>query len=334
MSKVEVVTNRNDLEKALGKPKRRPTENKSIGYLSSQVSDCTKAGKLTMKQLKNMLGVSSNKEVAKVLITPDQASIILKRNNTNNRSVSRRRVELWKRTINKGSWRLSNDMITFDKEGVLSNGQHRLLAVVETGKSVEVFIGFGVNNFMGMDTGKARSVVDNAHIFDDCDERLRDKNMSIIHKIIKGVYYFYKGYYSSEMRIQSEYMDTVNKYADELIELKEAGLFSSISMTIGGKKRTISSTAVFSAYFLAYMNGVDIDILKHIHDVLRSNEAYTSYDKCILSLRELLLVTTGGGRDQDVLRHTATQDCIYKVCNKSKAKKLTTGTYYYTLKDL
>lgn len=89
------------------------------------------------------------------------------------------------------------------------------------------------------------------------------------------------------------------------MELYNAGVFSSITVTLGGKRKYITTTSVF----LAYICGVDLDTLVHIHDILRTGIS-------------------------DTIRHTAVQDCIYKVCKKSRAKKVLTGKYYYIVKDL
>ena len=290
---------------------------------------------MTVTQLKKILGVRPSIDSTKVLITPEIATKILNENNTNNRQISKSRVDLWKRTMEQGEFKVSNDMITFGSDGVLTNGQHRLSAVRDCGIAEYFYVGFGIDNFMGMDTGKTRSVVDNAQIFDECDERLRTSNMAIVHKIVKSAWCFNTGCYKCESRIQSEYLNCANKYANELVRLKGEGVFSSISVTLAdGKRRTLTSVSVFSAYFLAYLNGVDIEVLKHIHHILRTGEKTSEFDKPILALRDLLLTTYGGGRVPDTNRHTATQDCISKVVAKSRSKKLVIGKYYYIKKDL
>lgn len=302
-------------------------------YLANKRVEANNGLRLTEIEIKRLLGIPLELSSARVDITPEAAEIILSRNNTNNRPISSRRVSLWEKSMESGFY-LSNDMITFDNSGVLTNGQHRLTALVKYGKPQPFFVGFGVKNFMGMDTNKTRSVVDNALIFEECDSRLRSKEMARAHRIVKGAYYFNTGSYKSFQKTQKEYLDCSNKYANQLLDLYNAGVFSSITVTLGGKRKYITSTSVFSAYFLAYICGVDLDTLVHIHDILRTGVSGDAYNKPILALRELLLTTEGGGATSDTIRHTAVQDCIYRVCKKSKAKKVLTGKYYYIVKDL
>lgn len=285
---------------------------------------------LTVNQLKQKLGVSQKDSIAKVFITPDVAKEILERNNTNNRNISQSRVDFLVRNMKLGHFSLSNDMITFNDKGVLTNGQHRLAALVKFGIGLQFYVSFEVDNFMGMDTGKTRTVTDNALIFDDCDERLRDKSSLVCHKVIKCALQFQNGNYASQPYTQRELLNYANKYADDLLTCLDAGLFSGFSVYTGNSHKKVSHVAVFAGFFMAYKCGVDIALLRYIADVLKNGTSSSDFDKPILGLRDLILTTKGGGRELDIIRFTATQDCIYKVSKRLKSKKVKTDTYYYT----
>jgi hypothetical protein len=64
-------------------------------------------------------------------ITPQIAGVWLDQNANNNRKVRSGRVKGYAADIRAGRWRLSDQAITFDVHGVLVNGQHRLLAIVD-----------------------------------------------------------------------------------------------------------------------------------------------------------------------------------------------------------
>lgn len=65
-------------------------------------------------------------------IDPELAKRYLEKNE-NNRSISRKAVEKYKRDIASGEWTLNGETISFYKSGRLKNGQHRLTAIVEVG---------------------------------------------------------------------------------------------------------------------------------------------------------------------------------------------------------
>lgn len=58
-------------------------------------------------------------------IAPETAERMLGRN-TNNRSVSRRQVDLFARDMKRGAWKVNGEAIKFSRTGRLLDGQHRL----------------------------------------------------------------------------------------------------------------------------------------------------------------------------------------------------------------
>lgn len=78
--------------------------------------------------------------------------------NVRNRPVDRSRVDEYRRAMATGKWKLSNDMLSFDRDGVLINGQHRLQAVIEsnTSQTFAVLEGADRHDQDVMDVGKAR----------------------------------------------------------------------------------------------------------------------------------------------------------------------------------
>ena len=102
-------------------------------YLANKRVDANNGLRLTEIEIKRLLGIPLELSSARVDITPEAAEIILSRNNTNNRPISSRMVALWEKSMESGFY-LSNDMITFDNSGVLTNGQNRLTALVKFGK--------------------------------------------------------------------------------------------------------------------------------------------------------------------------------------------------------
>lgn len=64
-------------------------------------------------------------------ITPEMALDMLSKNSANRR-VRQSRVQFYAEQMKKGNWHLTGQTITFDKNGQLLDGQHRLYAIVES----------------------------------------------------------------------------------------------------------------------------------------------------------------------------------------------------------
>jgi hypothetical protein len=95
--------------------------------------------------------------VAVVEITPDIAQHWLSAN-VANRPTNEATVKHYVSELNRGAWALNGETIVFDRNNHLRNGQHRLKACVETGKSFTTLVVWGVapETFKTIDTGRMR----------------------------------------------------------------------------------------------------------------------------------------------------------------------------------
>jgi hypothetical protein len=69
-------------------------------------------------------------------IDPATAELWLRRN-THNRNIRPKHVQALAHAMASGQWALNGESIIFDPNGVLVDGQHRLLAVVESGATIQ-----------------------------------------------------------------------------------------------------------------------------------------------------------------------------------------------------
>ena len=95
-----------------------------------------------------------------VNVTPSMAEEFLKKN-TGNRTIRESRVRTYTELMRRGEWTFSNDGIGFFDDGTLANGQHRLLAIIRSGETVPMTIFYGLPKTPYMDTGLARTHIDN-----------------------------------------------------------------------------------------------------------------------------------------------------------------------------
>jgi hypothetical protein len=100
-------------------------------------------------------------EITEVLMTPADASKLLEHNSIN-RLMLPARVNAIADAINRGGWLDDANPIKVDEDGVLVDGQHRLQAIVKTGKAVKVILVTGVPFLarMTVDTNRHRSFAD------------------------------------------------------------------------------------------------------------------------------------------------------------------------------
>jgi len=76
-----------------------------------------------------------------------------------NRRVRKKLVERFAAAMKANHWKLTGESIKFNTKGELIDGQHRLRAIVESGKSIEIVVHRNVPDeaFMELDTGGMRS---------------------------------------------------------------------------------------------------------------------------------------------------------------------------------
>jgi len=80
------------------------------------------------------------------------------RYNSGNRRVNRRKLEVLAEQMRSGAFENTSEPIIISAEGILNNGQHRLLAVVEADVVVDMDVRFGIPRrvFTKTDTGAPR----------------------------------------------------------------------------------------------------------------------------------------------------------------------------------
>jgi hypothetical protein len=107
------------------------------------------------------MGNTNNLDTEVVLVTSALAKEWLTHNPAN-RNVHPNVVLKYSNDMRRGNWRLTGEPIKFDSDGTLLDGQHRLLAVINSGTSVHFLVVRGVEpeaRFV-MDTGSVRKAAD------------------------------------------------------------------------------------------------------------------------------------------------------------------------------
>lgn len=112
-----------------------------------------------------------------VTFTPERSKSALE-NNTRNRNIKMTQLEELTEQMKNGNWDENVGTITFDKNGVISNGQHRFESSVKTGITFRNLVTYGVSDRTQhyTDRGASRKLEDDFSI----DKLKNSKNLSTI----------------------------------------------------------------------------------------------------------------------------------------------------------
>jgi hypothetical protein len=90
-------------------------------------------------------------------VTPQYAQKLLERKRVN-RALNDKRIAMYAKDMIDDAWQLNGETINIDEDGLLCNGEHRLLAVIKANKTVKMCFCFGVKRDVSLyDRGRNRS---------------------------------------------------------------------------------------------------------------------------------------------------------------------------------
>ena len=105
--------------------------------------------------------ISDSIKTEVVTVTPERAQQLLEQNKSNRR-VSAKNLEKVEAIMSRGEWRLNGEAIKVSTAGRVLDGQHRLMASVNTGTTFQTLIVYGLTDETQetMDSGKSRTLSD------------------------------------------------------------------------------------------------------------------------------------------------------------------------------
>lgn len=126
-------------------------------------------------------------------VTPEKALDLL-RKNVKNRPISQTFVKKFAKDMRDGKWQVNGEAIIVANDGTLLDGQHRLQAIVESGKTVPMCVITGIEKdaFKTIDIGRKRTGADALATYDE--KFLKDRNVvaaaitNIMHFTENGIY--------------------------------------------------------------------------------------------------------------------------------------------------
>lgn len=73
-------------------------------------------------------------------ISPAKATEYLRYNTNNYRKLTRAVYKRYAEDMKNGKWQLNGEPIVFGEDGILKDGQHRLAAIIESGKTIQIAV--------------------------------------------------------------------------------------------------------------------------------------------------------------------------------------------------
>lgn len=150
-----------------------------------------------------------------IAVEPDQAKKWLE-SNVANRTVRPSRVKEYASAMTEGRWLYTADPIRFDEGGKLIDGQHRLMAVVKSGETVDMHVvrGLAHNAQDAVDTGAIRTASDALKVRGFKRGAQLAATVPIVNWLLKG-----GGFAATYSRDDIVYWTGVHTGLDEIVEL-------------------------------------------------------------------------------------------------------------------
>jgi len=195
--------------------------------------------------------------VVETVVTPEMAQMLLDRN-WENRLIRKSVVNSYAQAMLRGEWSLNGEYIIISSNGVLNDGQHRLMAVIENGLPVVMGLQFGVerNSRTTLNTGFKRTLADHLTM-------QGQGNAHLLSATVRLAWNYDSGIYSLS---QAPSVDQAFNYIEENPGVKE---FLSIGASVGTQFSTSGSQFAFAAFVCARENhGTSRELIDRVKDGL------------------------------------------------------------------
>jgi len=246
-----------------------------------------------------------------ITITPELATLWLQKNNRNRR-VKQHKVQMIARDIKSGRWQSTNpNPISFYQDGFLADGQHRLLAIVSAGISIQCRVVYDVANNAGVyiDTNVARSVSDTVTVFIGDEQYVPKITTMVKWSFVNG-----------EELTPQQHLDLYVQYKDDLLFILDS---------FKGSNRCLQSGFILSALFMALVGGVNNETITQFCEVLKTGVTVEDRDVTVIAFRDYVFQNkVPGTRDGRLDLLIRAQNAICNYANNKIAKRTYKGTSF------
>lgn len=247
-------------------------------------------------------------------VTPELAMVWLGKNIVNNRKIDTKKVADYAEDMTAGRWQLNSEAISFNVDGQLVDGQHRLKAVIKAGVPVDMYVTYDVpNESVIFNRGRSRSI---ANVLQMKGERIGSAEISI------AVYLLNK---FANSRAEGAVESFVHDNADDLRRAYNTAQSRHYRQSLT-KKAACGAVA-----FCFAKNGYDRDRIDRFFDIANSGYYESKEDTAAVAFRNFMIENrnvSGGGRGfQDIVFHVCAKALSDFLARKKRTKRYTGDEY-------
>jgi len=196
-------------------------------------------------------------------LTPDKAQRWLD-NRAPNRPLSKLYARELANSIQVGEWERNGATIVFNSDGKMEDGQHRCLAVVMAGKSIDVIVvrGVAVGSFDSIDTGRGRTA---AHLL----ARDGEKHYAVLASALRWLNLYNHGTFQSN---GSGWALKLTRHQLRQLLDTHPGIrdFCVLPKNAGGIRGTIPSGIIAAFHYIG--SSIDVDLAETYFHGLMTGE--------------------------------------------------------------
>lgn len=207
-----------------------------------------------------------------VFISVELAYAILE-HNTSNRGLRQATVDKYARDMSAGKWTFCSDKIVLSDKGVLLNGQHRLYAIIESGKGQEFTILYGPSRDVQkyIDINPARTLADVLKL-DGLVPAYHTFSAAVLNRVMCGTSTSYK-------KNRTEQIDFLKKHEDAIAW--------GVKLFKENEKPDVTTSPVVAAIVRASYYVDDLSRLERFVEILKEGIA-TADEKTAIVFRDWL----------------------------------------------
>lgn len=211
--------------------------------------------------------------------------------NARNRPFKSNSILTFTRSMNKNEWSIGPDMITFDSEGILTNGQNRLQSIINSGTTQRFAVAIGIEPFADMDTGIKRSAYDLICMCNLGDATTQNpKVVGCVQAMVRRK--LKRGHKVSNQEVVDVYMSW-QPHLKQMVTVLDT---------------RIGDVSINCALMAAYLNGIPYNIIDEFKIEYIKEISKAPVHAPILALRDFCRNLQGQGTDQLMsTKYNATQ---------------------------
>lgn len=211
-----------------------------------------------------------------IKINPAMAEYYLSKNYVN-RTISYHRVDEYANAMDQNGWLLNHQGLAFYEDGSLADGQHRLLAIIKSKKTVQMMVTFGLKKpaAASIDVGRKRSMSDGIRI-GELSDWIGKRHISLMIQI------------ADPKRLNTQ--ETVNW----LEGMRESAIFA-VDSFASNKKALVNATLHAAMALAHFYNPDKEEKLRRFADVYMQGLVTNKNELSAIKLRDEFMTNTNNG---------------------------------------